>query len=224
MLDSKGRPATGFTFQLHGKINTEGKRWSRRDPLELPEIPGYDDFWHGWSWPDSRGKIAWQVPRGLDDAGISLSGLGADGEYVLRSRIGKDQALRAGGDVQLGPLDRDVKEIEIVRYLCPTIRVKLEGRDGAKPRNVEVTARYPEGLPVDPFLEALGKDSSEVHFAETDYGRFLSRGLLAGPNGDHPRQGRWLPGAIRKPAVGGGGHQGSGDGPGQAVTGAGRLH
>ena len=178
--DSKGRPAIGWNFQLVGQVDAEGKRKPRRDPLELPtEIPSDDDFWSGWSWPDAEGKIVWHAPRGLEGAQIPLMNFLTDERYALRYRIGNDKALRSSDDLPLGSLDHDVKDIEIVRYVSPTVLVKVVDRDGSKPRKVLVTARYPEGQFADPDPLNLGDNSrSDVSFAEQDDGRFRSMRLL----------------------------------------------
>ena len=181
--DSKGRPAIGQTFQLAGQVDAEGKRKPRRGllqlPTEIPELPSGDDYWHGWSWPDAEGKIVWHAPRGLEGAQIPLMNFLTEERYALRHRIGKDEALRFSGDLTLGSLDHDVKDIEIVRYVSPTVLVKVVDRDGSKPRKVLVTARYPEGQSADPDPSNHGDDPRpDVSFAGQDDGRFRSMRLL----------------------------------------------
>lgn len=179
LRDGRGRPIIGRNFQLVGTLDSEGRRDLRLTPGGLPADTGEDDFWHGWSWPDATGKVVWHAPRGLEGAQVPLMNFLADERSALRYRIGRDGPLQSADDLPLGRLDRDVRDIEIVRFLSPTVLVRAVARDGSRVPGAVVTALYAEGPTPDPDSKTAGDGPRlDIQFAPQQDGRFRSARLL----------------------------------------------
>ena len=98
---------------------------------------------------------------------------------ALRHRLAKGAPLANGRTIDLGTLDHDKKEIEIVRYVSPIVSVNVVSEDGHSPKNVQVSAEYfaASARIRNQFILKNGVHS-DVGFEEQKDGRFRSLGLL----------------------------------------------
>jgi beta-lactamase regulating signal transducer with metallopeptidase domain len=154
--DSKGNPRRGHSPHIFGQI--DGQSWFTEAKA------------------DENGKITVMAPHGLENAQLSLT---TNEHGSLRFRTAKGQPLSRARQINLGTLDKDVKGVEIIRYDAPILLVKVTTKDGSKPKDVAVTALYPEekGLREGRFIVKNGLNS-DVTFEEQEDGRFRSSQLL----------------------------------------------
>ena len=70
--------------------------------------------------------------RDPGSTGLELAQLGLtlNSHNALRHRLIKGGPLASGRDIDLGTLDHDLKEIEIVRYVSPIVIVNVVSEDG----------------------------------------------------------------------------------------------
>jgi protocatechuate 3,4-dioxygenase beta subunit len=154
--DSKGKPTTGHDCSVWGQIDGV--------------------FWHTMAKADAKGHFLIKAPHGLENAHMDLM---TNEHGVLRWRLGKDGELHNSRDVDLRTLDKDVKGIEIIRYVAPIVIVKLTAKDGGKLKNPAVTGLYPEGKGQYRGRLILKNGlNSDVSFEEQEDGRFRSSQLL----------------------------------------------
>jgi hypothetical protein len=154
--DAQGKPRRGHAPFLFGQI--DGKSW-------------FTD-----AKSDADGKVTVLAPHGLENARLQLT---TNEHSALRFRRSKGEPLSRARDINLGTLDRDIKGIEIIRYEAPILLVKVTTKDGVKPKDVAVTALYPEekGLREGRFIVKGGRNS-DVSFEEQEDGRFRSSQML----------------------------------------------
>ncbi|HEY3789951.1 MAG TPA: sigma-70 family RNA polymerase sigma factor, partial [Urbifossiella sp.] len=105
--NSKGKKGGGADLTLFGSL---GKR-----------------FWNITSSPDANGKFRLMVPKGLESARISII---YDPDSALQFRLKKDAPLQFTRDFDLGTLDADMNELEIIRYAAPTIVISVVDKNG----------------------------------------------------------------------------------------------
>ena len=80
--------------------------------------------------------------------------------------------------LRLGTLDRDLKGIEIIRYVAPIVVVKVSTRDGTKPADAIVWADYTMKQKEQGGRRILrGGVRSDCGFEQQEDGRFRSEGL-----------------------------------------------
>ena len=106
-------------------------------------------------------------------------GLTLNSHNALRHRLAKGEPLANGRTIDLGTLDHDKKEIEIVRYVSPIVSVNVVSEDGHSPKNAQVSAEYfaASARIRNQFILKNGVHS-DVGFEEQKDGRFRSLGLL----------------------------------------------
>jgi hypothetical protein len=167
-LDSKGKPSRGHECFIFGELEGGllGSLVGSRDTL----------LWDSVARPDANGRFVIRVPRGLKKVRMHLV---TNEHGALRYRLGKGTPLSNKHEVQLGTLDRDVKGLEIIRYVAPILLVKVATSDGSKPKDPGVTATYMEGRSrlVGQMILKRGL-RSDVSFEEQVDGRFRSEQLL----------------------------------------------
>ncbi len=154
IFDSKGNKAKGHELDLYGKF--DGESWNASVPC------------------DSEGVYVIRAPHGLENAQLSLT---TNEHIVLRHRMSKDAPLSRADILRLGTLDRDIKGIEIVRYVAPIVVVKVATKDGAKPADLAVSADYSEKKGRRRKASAQGRGASDCGFEQQEDGRFRSDGL-----------------------------------------------
>jgi uncharacterized GH25 family protein len=155
-FDSKGKPCNGSMWFISGRI--DGVSWGSQGQH------------------DDSDKFAILAPLGLETAQLHLM---LNSRNVLRHRLAKGAPLENGRDIQLGTLDHDLKEIEIVRYVSPIVTVSVVSEDGQTAKNAQVKAEYfaANAAMRDRFILKNG-GRSDVGFEEQKDGRFRSVGLL----------------------------------------------
>jgi beta-lactamase regulating signal transducer with metallopeptidase domain/protocatechuate 3,4-dioxygenase beta subunit len=156
ILDSKGKPTRGHEFFIFGQIDKTS--------------------WFGQGKPDANGHIVARAPHGLENTQLDLM---TNEHGVLRHRIGKDGALKNQRRVDLGTLNDDVKDLQIIRYEAPIVLVKVVTKDGAKPTKPAVTAKYaPDKAQYQGLRLVTNGMESDVNFEQQEDGRFRSEQLF----------------------------------------------
>src|SRR5204863_8612216 len=105
--DSKGKKSRGFAGHVFGQMD--------KSP------------WFTQAKIDGDGKMWGFVPHGLENVRL---GLMTNEHGGLRFRVKKDQPLASGRVIELGPVNDDVRGIEIVHYKAPILVVNAV--DGEK--------------------------------------------------------------------------------------------
>jgi hypothetical protein len=104
--------------------SSKGEKRGFYDLSLVGEVDG--DFWHTDGHPTADGAYKILAPHGLTDARIMLI---MNEHSAVQFRKSKNAPLERGRDIRLGTLDRDVKDIEIVRYESPVIVVGATTKD-----------------------------------------------------------------------------------------------
>ncbi len=121
--DSQGKKSWGHAFHILGKLD------------------GQPYFTQGR--PDKDGRIRCMVPHGLEDANINLM---TNEHHVLRYRMSKDEELQPDDiRIELGRIEADIQEMEIVRYKAPILLVKAVDLENQSLSGVRVSVAYPWG-------------------------------------------------------------------------------
>jgi hypothetical protein len=118
-LDSNGRPKSGWSSTLFGRIDGA--------------------FWYAMTRPDAQGKFSLKVPRGVEQAELDIS---TNEHAAALHRIGKDGPLLASRRLPLGTLDHDVTGIEIVRYVAPILVINATTEQGRQIKGFNATVEY----------------------------------------------------------------------------------
>src|SRR5207249_1645694 len=121
-VDSKGKPTRGHRGDIYGRLDKV--------------------CWWSMVNVDKDGKIVAHVPHGLEGATLHVV---TNEQGALRWRKAKGEPLRNAYKIDLGTLTDDVRGIEIVHYVAPTLLVKVTAKDGAKLADLGVTAVYAKG-------------------------------------------------------------------------------
>ena len=148
-LDSQGKPKGGWDCFVNGRL--DGKPW------------------HTQGYPDANGKFSVKVPHGLEDAQVDLM---TNEHHALRHRLGKDGTLSPSRQRMLGTLDHDVKDLQIIRYVAPTVVVKATAKDGTPVKDFEIGGKYEEETdgPLMQFVVKGGLESN-ISFNKQEDGR-----------------------------------------------------
>ncbi|WP_165232574.1 M56 family metallopeptidase [Aquisphaera insulae] len=157
-IDSQGRPKTGWSGTLFGKLGGEP--------------------WFDQTRVDAQGHFSVKVPRGLTDARLEVM---LNEHAAARHRIRKDAPLREGRSMWLGTLDRDVKEIEIVRYVAPVLVINATTKDGKQVDGFQAAVTYLGGDGKSERQIGLSggkKKSPEVIQDEQNDGRYRTSQML----------------------------------------------
>jgi len=120
-FNSKGKKGGGFDLTLFGSL---GKR-----------------FWNITSSPDPNGKFRLMAPKGLESARISII---YDPDSALQFRLKKEAPLQFTRDFDLGTLDADMNELEIIHYAAPTIVISAMDKNGKAIENFAPSVVYIE--------------------------------------------------------------------------------
>ena len=118
-LVSKGQPKSGCEIIVAGEY--DGSTW-QADTCD-----------------DTSGKFGLKVPRGLKNVQLLIQ---TDEHISERHRIGRDEPLTDGQELERGTLDHDVKGIEIVLYVAPIIIINATTKDGQQIKGFEATVEY----------------------------------------------------------------------------------
>jgi len=120
-LDSKGEPYPGWNPSLIMQGNLGGQ-W-------------YSATLH----PDSEGKIAGRLPKGLEQARLYAV---TNEHGAIRVRLKKDGPLLDPRNVGLGEVEDDITGIEIIGYKAAVVQIKAVDESGQQISEFEVAGLY----------------------------------------------------------------------------------
>lgn len=158
-FDSSGKPISGYAPHLFAHSEGFGNTAS---------------FW-ATSQIDEHGKFTVKSPKGF----VAALDIMDNEHHAIKTRATKDGPLNNGRRLNLGVVDQDMTEVAILRYVAPTLLVKVVGEDGTLLRKSPPKIFYHfngagEG---GQFLRA-GSPSGYVHFERQDDGRWRTSQLL----------------------------------------------
>jgi beta-lactamase regulating signal transducer with metallopeptidase domain/protocatechuate 3,4-dioxygenase beta subunit len=154
--DSKGKKTRSHEFHIFGQID--------------------GTYWFGQAKGDPDGRLMARVPHGLEQVQLNLS---TNEHGALRWRRGDKGELHNNHRIDLGTVNDDVKDLQIIRYEAPILIVNVKGPEGVQLKNVAVTAAYAEGRNSygGKLILANGRQS-DVSFEHQEDGRFRSEQLF----------------------------------------------
>lgn len=155
-LDSKGKPTRGHSPFVFGRMDREG--------------------WHAQGKVDANGKMVLQVPHGLDGVRIGLS---TNEHGVLRWRRSKDGALNNGHNIDLGLVNDDVKNIEIIRYTAPILIINAVDKEGRTIKDFKPSVVYEQGKsPKERGSSFINGVRGDVYLEKQEDGRWRTSQML----------------------------------------------
>jgi hypothetical protein len=157
-VDSKGQPKGGWSTSVFGQM--DGSSWIAQ------------------AHPDPQGRFLLKVPHGLENVQIHIS---TNEHATTRHRIGKDVPLVEGRQLQLGTLDHDVKDIEIVRYVSPIIVINATTKDGKQIKDFQAAVEYtgPAGENRERNVHVVGGGKKKDAIQDEQYdGRYRTSGMM----------------------------------------------
>lgn len=153
-FDSAGKPRSGHDQTLFGFV--DGGSY-----VADSSNPGKD----GW--------FEIRAPRGLQRAEINLS---TNEHSALRWRLGDKAPLMRTRQMNLGTLDKDLDNLEIIRYVAPVLLLKPVDQNGEVLANCEPNLTYTKQTPDDALRRyTVGNN---VHLEHQPDGRWRSEQLL----------------------------------------------
>src|SRR5262249_43897640 len=98
---------------------------------------------------------------------------------ALRWRRGDKGELHNQRRIDLGTINEDIKDLQIIRYEAPILVVKVKGPEGVQLKDVGVTAEYSPGKGQHEGKLILGSGRhSDVSFEHQEDGRFRSEQMF----------------------------------------------
>jgi len=135
-------------------------------------------FWNAQAHPDPQGRFSVKVPHGLENARLRIM---TNEHATTRHRIGKDTPLVEGRQLELGTLDHDVKDIEIVRYVSPIIVINATTKDGKQIKDFQAAVKYtgPAGENREMNVHVVGGGKKKDAIQDEQYdGRYRTSHML----------------------------------------------
>jgi beta-lactamase regulating signal transducer with metallopeptidase domain len=159
-VSSDGKPTRGHGFHFAGWIREDGS-----------------GFYSRIAEPDPQGNVEIRVPKGLKKAQLTFM---TNEHGALRVRLDPDKPLVGKREVDLGTLDRDYDQIEIVRYNAPILVVSAIDAAGRRLDDVTVSVVYENAsLNKDHGVHFFGAGAdSDVSFEHQQDDRWRSSQLL----------------------------------------------
>src|SRR5262249_10927895 len=134
------------------------------------------ESWFGQGKPDASGKIVVHLPHGLENVRMDLS---TNEHGVLRWRKTKGGTLHSGRQVDLGTVNDDVKDIEIVRYTAPILIIDAQDRDKRQIKDFKAQVVYAPGKsPKQPGSFFVNGVQGDVYLERQEDGRWRSSQML----------------------------------------------
>lgn len=153
ILDSKGQKTRGHAFHVYGQLDGV--------------------WWNSEGRPDTQGTIVVRVPHGLQKTRVDLM---TNEHGALRYRMGKGQPLQdERRQIDLGTLNADVDDFEIIRYRAPIVIVSAVDESGQPLKDFKTTATYPWGKQ-EYILK--GEERSDISFEYQTDGRHRTSQML----------------------------------------------
>ncbi len=156
VYDSKGNKSRGHEFFVFGRIDGAS--------------------WFGQAKADPSGRLVACVPHGLEQVQLDLM---TNEHSSLRWRRGDKGEYNNQRRVDLGTVNEDIRDIQIVRYKAPIVIVKVKGPDGVSLEKPGVSANYSHGkAQMDGKLILANGRHSDVNFEHQEDGRFRSEQMF----------------------------------------------
>ena len=91
--------------------------------------------------PGEDGRFSVRVPKGLTHSQINFV---QSEQTAIRHRIGRDGKASPNPILMLGTLDRDIKDLEVIRFVAPVVTIEVVGKDGLPLKSPILTGEYLE--------------------------------------------------------------------------------
>jgi beta-lactamase regulating signal transducer with metallopeptidase domain/protocatechuate 3,4-dioxygenase beta subunit len=154
--DSKGKKSRGHAGHIFGQLDKT--------------------YWFGQTKVDADGKMTAIVPHGLENVRLSLM---TNEHGALRFRRTKNEPFGAGREVNLGTLNDDVRDIEIVHYKAPILVIDAVDSEKRQIKGFKAQVVYAEGKNKlkagESFVNGVKGD---VYLEKQEDGRWHSSQLL----------------------------------------------
>jgi protocatechuate 3,4-dioxygenase beta subunit len=154
-VDSKGKPRGGPGLMVSGQM--DGQSWFQTIQ------------------PAADGRFSVQVPHRMERAQITMF---PNQFNAMRFRAGKGRKLETGQVLMLGSLDRDLKDIEFVRYDKTGVVVKATAKDGRVLKDVEVGGEYTEATGAGYRMGLKNGAFTDIMVDRQDDGRLRSDAIV----------------------------------------------
>jgi beta-lactamase regulating signal transducer with metallopeptidase domain len=156
--------------------DTRGKPTSGNAPVLQGQMPGTDSsspigFYQTDGTMNANGKFVIRAPKGLQEAILSFY---TSAHGVVRVRMKKDGPQSNRRSVELGILEHDIREIEVVRYDAPILFVRSVLEGGTPAKGIEMEMSYTKGRSPTESPE----EGDSVSFSRQPDGRFCTHQLL----------------------------------------------
>ena len=152
-LNSKGEPRSGHRVMFYGQLDGQ---WFHTDIA-----------------PDKNGKIVGKLPHGLTDVRMDAI---TNEHGAIQVRLKKDGPLSGGRRVDLGTLEDDITNLEIIRYTAPIVQIKPVDEDGNIIEDCMVAGVYADGN--DETMQPVGGMATNVFFEKQKDGRHRSSQMI----------------------------------------------
>ena len=156
-FNSKGKPTSSHRFSVFGRMDKS--------------------FYYARSTMVNKktGIAIARVPHGLEQARIDLS---TNEHGILRWRLKPGDPLKNTRRVDLGTLESDHSDLEVVRYVAPILLVKAVDSTGKVMKNFKPKAVYVQGKsPKSPGSRFINGIKGDVYFESQQDGRWRSNSL-----------------------------------------------
>ncbi|MEX2140537.1 MAG: M56 family metallopeptidase [Pirellulales bacterium] len=153
-VDSKGEKKSGWSLHVVGRIDGE--------------------FYFGQLRPDADGKIVGMLPHGMERTELDVV---SNEHGAIRVRLGKDKPLVGGRDIQLGTIESDITDVEIIRYTAPIVQLKAVDEAGQPVDNIKVAGIY-EGQHKGELRNPVGGIPTNIYFEKQPNGVFRTSQML----------------------------------------------
>jgi beta-lactamase regulating signal transducer with metallopeptidase domain/uncharacterized GH25 family protein len=151
--DSKGKKSRGHAAHVFGQIDK--------------------NYWFGEMKVTPDGKMTGVVPHGLENVRLNLM---TNEHGALRYRRSKSEAYSIGRELNLGTINDDVRDIEIIHYKAPMVVVKVAGKDGAKLPDAKLSGIYKSGK--GERRNPINGPPTDIFFERQEDGRFHTFSLV----------------------------------------------
>ncbi len=152
-VDSKGEPCRGHEVMVWGNMNGQ--------------------WYHTSIRPDGEGNIVGKLPHGLEKTRLNAI---TNEHGSLLIRLKKGGPLKGSRDLDLGTLEDDLRDFEIIRYKAPIVQIKPIDKDGNTVNECKVAGIYDEGS--QELMHPVGGLPTNIFFEKQADGRHRTSQLL----------------------------------------------
>ncbi|MEX1228627.1 MAG: M56 family metallopeptidase [Planctomycetaceae bacterium] len=177
-VDVQAVPHVTFNAQV---FDSDGNKTRGHSAFLTGRYDG--EFWHNSARPDETGKMELQLPRGLEEVKLQLV---TNEHGALRYRRGKGELLPgSAASIDLGEINDDIDDFEIVKYLAPIAIISAVDENGEPIKPFDVAAKYSREsnqIAVEPDKNRGGADEwawrATLHLERQTDGRIRTRQML----------------------------------------------